>query len=136
MATIEERMKILKMIEDSKITAEEGAKLLAALADSRRTQPLPTASAGAGSAKWFRVRVTDVATGKTRVNVNLPIALVRALGDDFPIDIGRHHHGRDGWRSSRQEPVIRLGDVLAALEAGQSLVEIEDDEATIRVWVE
>ena len=74
MATIEERMKILKMIEDGKITAEEGAKLLAALADSRRTQPLPTA--GAGNAKWFRVRVTDVATGKTRVNVNLPMSLV------------------------------------------------------------
>lgn len=76
MATIEERMKILKMIEDGKITAEEGAKLLAALADSRRTQPLPTVGAGAGAAKWFRVRVTDVATGKTRVNVNLPMSLV------------------------------------------------------------
>ena len=75
MATIEERMKILKMIEDGKITAEEGAKLLAALADSRRTQPLPTAS-GNSPAKWFRVRVTDVATGRTKVNVNLPMTLV------------------------------------------------------------
>ncbi len=74
MATIEERMKILKMIEDGKITAEEGAKLLAALADSRRTPP-PSA-AGAGNARWFRVRVTDVNTGKTKVNVNLPMGLV------------------------------------------------------------
>jgi hypothetical protein len=75
MATIEERMKILKMIEDGKITAEEGAKLLAALADSRRTQP--PATAGSGSpARWFRVRVTDVATGRTKVNVNLPMGLV------------------------------------------------------------
>ncbi|MBM4425355.1 MAG: DUF2089 domain-containing protein [Chloroflexi bacterium] len=71
MATIEERMKILKLIEDGKITAEEGAKLLAALADSRRTQP----PAGA-SARWFRVRVTDVNTGKMKVNVNLPMTLV------------------------------------------------------------
>lgn len=61
------------MIEDGKITAEEGAKLLAALADSRRTQPPPT---GAGGARWFRVRVTDVNTGKTKVNVNLPMGLV------------------------------------------------------------
>ena len=75
MATIEERMKILKMIEDGKITAEEGAKLLAALADSRRTQPLPTAG-GNSPAKWFRVRVTDVTTGRTKVNVNLPMTLV------------------------------------------------------------
>src|SRR6185295_18384113 len=75
MATIEERMKILKMIEDSKITAEEGAKLLAALADSRRTQPLVSGVPGA-PARWFRVRVTDVATGRTKVNVNLPMGLV------------------------------------------------------------
>jgi hypothetical protein len=76
MATIEERMKILKMIEDGKITAEEGAKLLAALADSRRTQP-PSAAVGPGAAaRWFRVRVTDVATGRTKVNVNLPMGLV------------------------------------------------------------
>jgi hypothetical protein len=74
MATIEERMKILKLIEDGKITAEEGAKLLAALADSRRTQP--SQSANPGGARWFRVRVTDVATGKTKVNVNLPMSLV------------------------------------------------------------
>ena len=74
MATIEERMKILKLIEDGKITAEEGAKLLAALADSRRTQPAPPGNPG--GARWFRVRVTDMATGKTKVNVNLPMSLV------------------------------------------------------------
>ena len=33
MATTEERLKILKMIEDGKISAEEGAKLLAALSE-------------------------------------------------------------------------------------------------------
>ena len=31
---------------------------------------------------------------------------------------------------------IRLGEVLATLEAGQSLVEVDDDEATVRIWVE
>ena len=65
------------------------------------------------------------------MNVNLPIALVRALGDDFPIDIGRH--GR--WRGGHDK-AIRLGEVLATLEAGQSLVEIDDDDATVRIWVE
>ena len=36
MTSVEERMKILKMIEEGKISAEEGAKLLAALRDARR----------------------------------------------------------------------------------------------------
>jgi hypothetical protein len=85
--------------------------------------------------RWLKVRITEKGAKKARVTVNLPIALVRALGDDFPIDLGGHR-GRDGWRSSRRETVIRLGDVLSALEAGQSLVEIDDEEATVRVWVE
>ena len=79
--------------------------------------------------RWFKVRVIEKGSKRARVTVNLPIALVRAL-DDFPIDIGRHGGWRDGQKT------IRLGEVLATLEAGQSLVEIDDDEATVRVWVE
>ncbi len=79
------------------------------------------------------MRITEKGAKKARVNVNVPIALVRALGDDFPIDIGRHGRwrGRHGY-----EKAIRLGEVLATLEAGQSLVEIDDDDATVRIWVE
>ncbi len=89
--------------------------------------------------KWFKVRITEKGAKKARVNVNLPIALVRALGDDFPIDVGRHVRGEgwgDGERRRRGKDVILLGDILAALEAGESLVEIDDDDATVRVWVE
>ena len=80
---------------------------------------------------WFKVRVTEKGAKKARVNINVPIALVRAVGDDFPIDIGRHDGGRGG-----RGKTIRLGEVLATLEAGQSLVEIDDDDATVRIWVE
>jgi hypothetical protein len=79
MATTEERMQILKMVEEGKVSAEDGAKLLAALSNANGT----TAQAGAftnvrsgSGAKWLRVRVTDMATGKQKVSVNLPIALV------------------------------------------------------------
>jgi hypothetical protein len=81
--------------------------------------------------RWFKVRIIEKGAKKARVNINLPIALVRALGDDVPIDIGR----RGRWRGGR-EKAVRLGEVLATLEAGQSLVEIDDDDATVRVWVE
>ncbi len=83
--------------------------------------------------KWFKVRVVEKGSKRARVTVNLPIALVRAL-DDFPIDIGRHRGWRDGAREGQS--TIRLGEVLATLEGGQSLVEIDDDDATVRVWVE
>lgn len=75
MATVEERMKVLKMIEEGKISAEEGARLLAALSESRKT-PSITLGTAVGEARWFRVRVTDLATGKAKVNVNIPMGLV------------------------------------------------------------
>ncbi len=78
MAKTEERMKILKMIQEGKITAEEGAKLLAALKESRKTGPgRPNVSMGGGRS-WLRVRVTDTISGKTKVNVNLPLGLMDA----------------------------------------------------------
>ena len=73
MTTVEERMQILKMIEEGKITAEEGAKLLQALnvrSEKRKTGPVE------GEPRWFRVRVTDLDTGKNKVNVNIPMGLV------------------------------------------------------------
>jgi predicted DNA-binding ArsR family transcriptional regulator len=76
MVTSEERMKILKMINDGKITAEEGSKLLGAL--TRRSQKTKKASKHSLSGQWLRVRVTDMSSGKTKVNVNVPMKLVDA----------------------------------------------------------
>jgi hypothetical protein len=78
MATTEERMKILKMIQEGKITAEEGAKLLAALRESRSKTVRPGGGSLGADKGWLRVRVTDMSTGRTKVNVNLPLGLMDA----------------------------------------------------------
>ena len=75
MATVEERMKILKMIEEGKISAKDGAELLRALAKDSTAKPSEPLK-GTSPAKWFRVRITDVATGKNKVNINIPMGLV------------------------------------------------------------
>ncbi len=72
MATSEERMKILKMVQERKITAEEGAKLLGALGKAVERQ----GSLSEGESRWLRVRITDLDSGKASVNVNLPLGLV------------------------------------------------------------
>ncbi len=77
MVTSEERMRILRMIQEGKITAEEGSKLLAALRESRKEPHPPTAPGRAGKG-WLRVRVTDMATNRAKVNVNLPLGLMDA----------------------------------------------------------
>ncbi len=76
MATSEERMRILKMVQEGKISAEEGARLLAALREGR--QDRRHAESVETRRGWLRVRVTDMATGKTKVNVNLPLGLLDA----------------------------------------------------------
>lgn len=71
MATAEERIRILKMISDKQITAEEGAGLLAALrsgADAPRDE--------GSRPKWLRVKVTDRRNEKVKLNVTIPVGLV------------------------------------------------------------
>jgi hypothetical protein len=92
MVTADERLQILKMIEEGKITPDEGARLLSALSSrtgSRRAGPTAT------SARWFRVRVSDTRTGRNKVNVSIPMGLVnvgvkmgaRFIPEDADIDI-------------------------------------------------
>lgn len=88
MATTEERLQILKMIEEGKITAAEGADLLRALEQEsgRPSEPLK----GASAPRWFRVRVTDTNTGRNKVNVNIPMGLVNVgikMGARFAPDV-------------------------------------------------
>ncbi len=72
MASSEERMKILKMVEEGKINAEEASQLLKALGKQERRR-VPLAE---GDARWLRVRITDLDSNRASVNVNLPINLV------------------------------------------------------------
>lgn len=128
MATIEERMKILKMIEEGKINAEEGAKLLAALADSRRTPPPVSAAAlTGGSARWLRIRVTDSVTGKTKVNVNLPMGLV---------DVGL----KIGARFAPEIDSEQMDAINQALKSGLSgkIIDVTDEEDSehVEIFVE
>ncbi len=75
MATTEERMQILKMIEEGKISASDGAELLRALEQDGPAKPSEPLK-GASQPRWFRVRVTDLSTGKSKVSVNIPMGLV------------------------------------------------------------
>ncbi len=75
MATTEERMQILRMIEEGTISATEGAALLRAL-DQSGSGPAKEPLKGATTPRWFRVRVTDLNTGRNKINVNIPLGLV------------------------------------------------------------
>jgi hypothetical protein len=95
---------------------------------SRTTAEAPAPSR-TNEPQWLRVRVVEKGQKKATIKVNLPLALVRALADDVSVPgcVGRE--GEDGKR-------LTIGEVLRTLDTGESLVEIDDDHETVRVWVE
>jgi len=118
-ASKEERAQILQMISEGKISAEEGARLLGAIASHDR----PAGSSEALRGRWLRVRVFSMATDRPKVNFSLPMGLVSAglrLGAQF---------------------VPGLADVedkiMAAAEEGMQgkILEVEDAEDGERVEI-
>jgi hypothetical protein len=122
--TSEERLKILNLVQQGKITPQEGIRLLEALDKSRAPQPgFPTPQPppppffGSGGPRWLRVRVTDTASGKVRVNVRLPVTVLNAgvkMGARFSPEI-------------KQE---QMGEILDAIRAGEvgQVVDVYNDE--------
>lgn len=122
MANSEERMKILKLIEEGKISAEEGAKLLAALSDSRKNPltpprpPMPPMGPG-GGARMLRIRVTDTRTGRSKASVQIPLALV-----DAGLKIGAHF--------APEVQGVDMSNVMEALRMGVmgKIIDVTDEE--------
>src|SRR5947209_7219116 len=124
MATTEERLKILKMVEDGKISAEDGAKLLAALNEGRKATTPPAAGRAGSEARYFRVRVSDLASGKTTTTMNVPLGVVNAaikMGARFVPNADRG----------------QMDAFLEALKSGASgkIVDVTDDEKGERVEI-
>jgi hypothetical protein len=123
MATSEERMQILKMIEEGKISAGEGAELLRALerdGSSKPSEPLK----GASAPRWFRVRVTDTRTGKSKVNVNIPMGLV---------NVGM----KMGARFAPEMEGVDFDELTEAIQGGASgkVMDVIDEEEGERVEI-
>ncbi len=115
-----ERLKILQLIQDGKITAEEGIELLDRLgsgAEGKRGVEKEPAGPPRSNAQWFRVVVTDTVTGKNRVNVRLPLSLANA-GIKMGAKFSPHVEGMDQKQFS---------DFLQSGATGK-VIDVYDDE--------
>jgi len=126
MASSEERMKILKMIEEGKLSAEEGTKLLAALTERRGPTP-PRAPGMPGAPRWLRIRVTDVRSGRSKASVQIPLALV-----DAGMKIGAHF--------APEVEGVNMSNVMDAVRSGMTgkIIDVTDDEdgEHVEIYVE
>ena len=98
MVSTEERIQILRMVQEGKISPEEAAQLLEAIEEGAQQTSAPTASSapaaavvgGGPSPRWFRVRVTDTNNNRQRVNVRLPVSMVSVglrMGQKFSPEV-------------------------------------------------
>jgi hypothetical protein len=119
-------MKILKMIEEGKLSAEEGTKLLTALSDKRPPVP-PRVPGMPGAPRWLRIRVTDVRSGRSKASVQIPLALV-----DAGMKIGAHF--------APEVEGVDMSNVLDAVRSGMTgkIIDVTDDQdgEHVEIYVE
>lgn len=148
-----EQVKILEMVQAGTITPEEAAELLKALGDTDTTKassapanPTAFVSTSVGQFKYLKVKV-DTESGETKVNVNIPLKLVRAMGgllknvDTFiPADAKSDMHSK-GINLSQ----LDISSIIDLLESGElennTLVDIDatdekGDRIHVKIYVE
>ena len=123
----EERARILQMVSENQIDAQEAARLLGALNSAPSEAEGSAETVRTGRARWFRVRVTDMETGRTKVNVNLPLSLVK---------VGM----RMGAHFAPEVEDLDWDELMKAIQEGAAgkLVEVEDmeDGEKVEVYVD
>jgi len=117
-SSTDERNRVLYMVESGKVTAAQAAQLLDTL-DLERSH-----SREQSRNRTARVRVTNLATNRQKVNVTIPVSLIQ---------VGL----RLGTRLAPQVSGSALEDLLRAIEGGATgrLLDLQDLEEGERVEI-
>lgn len=95
MNNTDEKIRILNMVQNGKITAEEAAKLLEALEVKEEKNEVEILNSfdgrsySKGKPRWLRIVVTDTNTGKKQVNLKLPVSILKSgmnIASKFNVD--------------------------------------------------
>ncbi len=118
----DERDRVLKLLEEKKITAEEAAKLLDAIKRSE--------GGGDKRNRFLKVRVFPKGSDKPKVNVTLPIGLVKWGMNFIPAEA----------KAKIEEQEIDMKMIMDALEKGITgkIVDVDEDEHGnhVEIWLE
>jgi len=135
----DERARILRMVAEAKISAEEAAELLEAVepprADHHASPPLYAAPAplhapAAVANVPRRSLVIHISDGsQSKVNLRIPLGLARAAGRFIPRQAQEH---LDEFEINIKDLLEDLGNTLAV----GPLIDIQDDETKVLIAVE
>ena len=138
----EDRKRILAMLAESKINADEAERLLSAM-DRTTDAGAPTSTRSTGGPKYFRVDVDakDGKDGPTKINIRVPIQILRAgvrLSSMIParardkVNAAMAREGID-FDINQLKPE-NLEDLIDQL--GDFTVDVDSDDAKVRVYCE
>jgi polyhydroxyalkanoate synthesis regulator phasin len=116
----DERLRILQLVEEGKISPEEGIRLIQALDKTGEQQT----QLALRPAQWLRLQISDMLSGKVRVNVRLPVTVLNTgmkIGARFSDEIGQTEMGQ-------------IMDAIADGLTGQ-VIDIYDDQGEKRIQV-
>jgi hypothetical protein len=119
----EERMKILKMLEEGKIKADEAARLLEAVGEGGAGTEAPS---GKGRGKTLHVRVFKGGSERPNVNVNIPLSLAKWALKFVPADAKARMGDKD-------IDVDELGTLLD--EGAGEVITVHDEDKNERVEI-
>lgn len=118
----QEKMQILEMVEEGKISVEEGTELLSALEGKQETiKPKK-------DVKWLKIRVYTM-DDKPKVNVNVPISLV-----EVGLKLAKKYDPK--LKDSGLEN-IDIDEILSAVKNGAEgkIVDVIDEESQTKVKI-
>lgn len=119
----EERMQILKMIEEGRVSSSEGLELINSL------ESQDNLIVKKKEAKWLRVRVVSEKDKKANVKVNIPLSLI-----DLGLKLGTAYAPE--LKNSGLDK-IDIQEIIDAVKNGAEgkIVEVEDEETNTKVEV-
>lgn len=122
-----EKLKILQMIQEGQITAEEGAKLIEALETGGNEYAQATIKS---RGKSIKIKVTDKESGNTRVNLTLPFGVARFAQSFMP----------RAEKIRLKDQGIDLDSLFSDLsdQADGKILEVDDEHSNqkIEIWIE
>ena len=127
----EEGKQVLKLLAEGKIDTEQAYRLLKALGDiedrPKPPPPPPPPQPGPGGrGRILRIRVTE--DGQQKVNVAIPLAIAR---------IGKMKLASSGLvRGHLSKFGIDLDELLRSIDTPGRVVDINDDEDRVEIFVE
>jgi hypothetical protein len=140
----EERMQILNMLAEGKITPQEAEQLLGALDNTveEKNAPVFSMEKGAGEIKYLFVKVEPKpgSTSGEMVNIRVPLALVKA-GMDFvkliPMEArGSVNEAMEKSGVSWDPQLLKSLDYENLVQVLSELnVDIETNDQTVKVYV-